>query len=167
MGPRTLVIRNPSHFLRFQSNDEAVGEETKSGNVPRRARTQIKRTATHRECARGKQFNEEFATSTNPPPPMRLRFYLQHGLIYTESMTADAPANNPIVSQDPDILGGVAVFAGTRVPFGTFIEYLEGGDSLDTFLADFPSVRRELAIEALEWLRQLATGDKGPRASAA
>ena len=79
-------------------------------------------------------------------------------------MTANVPANNAIVSQDPDILGGVTVFAGTRVPFGT---YLEGGDSLDTFLADFPSVRRELAIEALEWLRQLATSDKGPRASAA
>ena len=167
MVPRTLVIRNPSHFLGFQSNDDAVRGETKSGNVPRRARTQVKRTATNGECARGNQFTEEFATSTNPPPSMRLRFYLQYGLIYTESMTANVPANNEIVSQDLDILGGVTVFAGTRVPFGTFIEYLEGGDSLDTFLADFPSVRRELAIEALEWLRQLATSDKGPRASAA
>ena len=98
---------------------------------------------------------------------MGLKFHLQDSLIYTESMSANVPANNAIVSQDPDILGGVAVFAGTRVPFGTFIEYLEGGDSLDTFLADFPSVRRELAIAALEWLRQLATSDKGPRASAA
>ena len=167
MVPRTLVIRNPSHFLGFQANDEAVGGWQKLGNVLIRARTQVKRTATNGECARGNQFTEEFATSTNPPPSMRLRFYLQYGLIYTESMTANVPANNEIVSQDPDILGGVTVFAGTRVPFGTFIEYLEGGDSLDTFLADFPSVRRELAIEALEWLRQLATSDKGPRASAA
>jgi uncharacterized protein (DUF433 family) len=46
------------------------------------------------------------------------------------------------------------------------IEYLEGGDSLDTFLGDFPSVHREQAIQALEWLRQLATSGKDPRASA-
>ena len=97
---------------------------------------------------------------------MGLKFHLQHSLIYTESMSANVPANNAIVSQDPDILGGVAVFAGTRVPFGTFIEYLEGGDSLDTFLGDFPSVHREQAIQALEWLRQLATSGKDPRASA-
>jgi uncharacterized protein (DUF433 family) len=42
------------------------------------------------------------------------------------------------------------MFAGTRVPVQTLIDYLEGGDSLTTFLADFPSVTREHAIAALE-----------------
>ena len=91
---------------------------------------------------------------------------LSHSPIYTDGMPSSSSPNNAIVSQDPDILGGVAVFTGTRVPFETMIEYLEGGDSLDTFLGDFPSVHREQVIQALEWLRQLATSGKDPRASA-
>lgn len=59
-----------------------------------------------------------------------------------------------IVSRDPEILGGRAVFAGTRVPVETLIAYLEGGDTLDTFLDHFPSVSRELAISSLEVLRE-------------
>jgi uncharacterized protein (DUF433 family) len=48
-----------------------------------------------------------------------------------------------VVHTDPEILGGTPVFVGTRVPVQTFIEYLEGGYSLDGFLENFPSVRRE------------------------
>lgn len=54
---------------------------------------------------------------------------------------------------DPEVMGGTTVFVGTRVPFSTFIEYLEGGDSIDGFLTDFPSVTRDQAIAALEVLR--------------
>lgn len=71
------------------------------------------------------------------------------------------------VSEDPAVLGGATVFKGTRVPFNTFIEYLSGGESVDAFLADFPSVKREQAIAALELLRVLAQGGADPRASAA
>ena len=59
-----------------------------------------------------------------------------------------------IVSRDPEILGGRAVVAGTRVPVETLIAYLEGGDTLDTFLDNFPSVSREQAISSLEVLRE-------------
>jgi len=59
---------------------------------------------------------------------------------------------NAIV-KDPDILGGEPVFRGTRVPFKILIEYLEGGDTLDQFLEQYPSVSRELAIEAIEEAR--------------
>jgi uncharacterized protein (DUF433 family) len=59
---------------------------------------------------------------------------------------------NPIV-KDNDILGGEPVFRGTRVPFKILIEYLEGGDTLDDFLEEYPSVSRELAIGALEEAR--------------
>jgi len=54
------------------------------------------------------------------------------------------------VTVDPNILGGTPVFAGTRVPVRTLIEYLEAGEPLAEFLEDFPSVSRELAIGALE-----------------
>jgi len=47
---------------------------------------------------------------------------------------------------DPEILGGTPVFAGTRVPVRSLFDYLEGGESLEEFLRQFPSVRREQAI---------------------
>ena len=56
----------------------------------------------------------------------------------------------PLITTSPDRLGGTPVFAGTRVPVQTLVDYLEGGDSLDNFLADFPSVTREHAIAVLE-----------------
>lgn len=56
----------------------------------------------------------------------------------------------PLITTSPDRLGGTPVFAGTRVPVQTLVDYLEAGDSLDNFLADFPSVSREHAIAVLE-----------------
>ena len=58
-----------------------------------------------------------------------------------------------VVIKDKNILGGEPVFRGTRVPFKILIEYLEGGDTLDQFLEQYPSVSRELAIAALEEAR--------------
>jgi uncharacterized protein (DUF433 family) len=55
-----------------------------------------------------------------------------------------------IVSRSPDILGGTPVFAGTRVPIQTLIDYLEAGDSIDEFLKGFPTVTREQVIAFLE-----------------
>ena len=55
-----------------------------------------------------------------------------------------------VIHRDPDILSGLPVFKGTRVPFQTLLEYLEAGDSLDTFLLDFPTVTKEQAVLALE-----------------
>jgi uncharacterized protein (DUF433 family) len=56
----------------------------------------------------------------------------------------------PIVHRDPEILGGTAVFMGTRVPIKTMIDYLKAGDSLNEFLDHFPSVSRAQAISVLE-----------------
>jgi uncharacterized protein (DUF433 family) len=47
-------------------------------------------------------------------------------------------------------MGGTPVFCGTRVPVQTLLDYLEAGDSIDEFLAGFPSVTREQVIEFLE-----------------
>jgi len=57
------------------------------------------------------------------------------------------------IISDSNILGGEPVFRGTRVPFKILIEYLEGGETLDQFLEQYPSVSRELAIAAIEEAR--------------
>ncbi len=59
-----------------------------------------------------------------------------------------------IITVDPEILGGVPVFKGTRVPVKTFFEYLENDYSLEEFLECFPSVTRDLAREVLECSEQ-------------
>lgn len=56
-----------------------------------------------------------------------------------------------IVSQDPDVLSGTAVFVGTRVPVQNLIDHIKAGDSLDEFLVGFPSVRRDQAEAFLEF----------------
>ncbi|MGH6864693.1 MAG: DUF433 domain-containing protein [Methyloceanibacter sp.] len=63
---------------------------------------------------------------------------------------------------DPDIQGGVPVFVGTRVPLKNLFDYLEAGDSLDDFLASFPSVTREQAVAALELARKTIAPDARP-----
>ena len=55
-----------------------------------------------------------------------------------------------LISISADVLGGTPVFAGTRVPVQTFIEYIEGGHSIDDFLEGFPTVNRELLVDFLE-----------------
>jgi uncharacterized protein (DUF433 family) len=55
-----------------------------------------------------------------------------------------------IVHSDPDILGGTPVFVDTRVPIQSLFDYLEGGETLDEFLRQFPSVKRKQAVAALE-----------------
>ncbi|OQW60864.1 MAG: hypothetical protein BVN28_08345 [Nitrospira sp. ST-bin4] len=56
-----------------------------------------------------------------------------------------------VISSSPDVLGGATVFADTRVPVQTLIEYLEGGETIDDFLEGFPSVTRE---QVLTYLRR-------------
>ena len=55
-----------------------------------------------------------------------------------------------VVLVDPGIMSGTPCFTGTRVPARTLIDYMEGGDSLDDFLEDFPTVTRKQAIAFLE-----------------
>jgi uncharacterized protein (DUF433 family) len=57
------------------------------------------------------------------------------------------------IIRDPNILGGEPVFRETRVPFKILIEYLQGGETLEQFLEQYPSVSREVAIEAIEEAR--------------
>jgi len=60
------------------------------------------------------------------------------------------PIPDPLITTSPDRLSGTPVFAGTRVPVQTLLEYLEAGDSLDDFLEDFPAVSRDHAVAVLQ-----------------
>jgi uncharacterized protein (DUF433 family) len=55
-----------------------------------------------------------------------------------------------VIKIDPEIMSGAPCFAGARVPIQNLIDYLEGGDSIDEFLEDFPSLRRDQVISFLE-----------------
>jgi uncharacterized protein (DUF433 family) len=59
-----------------------------------------------------------------------------------------------VVHSDPETLGGTPVFVGTRVPVQSLFDYLEGGETLDEFLRQFPSVTRERAVGALDLARE-------------
>ncbi len=78
--------------------------------------------------------------------------------MYCRHHTAKETHN--VVEIRPDILGGIPVFRGTRVPIHNLIDSLEAGDSIDLFLYDFPSVAREQVLAFLEMTKErlLATG---------
>jgi len=64
-----------------------------------------------------------------------------------------------IISSSSDIMGGTPVFAGTRVPVQTFLDYLEGGESIDDFLEGFPTVTRKQVIAFLKEAKDKMVGD--------
>ena len=66
-----------------------------------------------------------------------------------------------VITRDPEVLSGAPVFRGTRVPFQTLLDYFEGGDTLDEFLDDFPTVTREAAVSALETAKALLVSQLG------
>ena len=67
-----------------------------------------------------------------------------------------------VVHSDSDILGGVPVFVGTRVPVRALIDYLGGGQPLSEFLEDFPSVTRNQAVAALQLAAESLVADARP-----
>jgi uncharacterized protein (DUF433 family) len=66
-----------------------------------------------------------------------------------------ATLSESVIVQDPGIHSGEPVFRGTRVPFQTLLDYLEGGETLDEFLEQYPGVSRQTAIAALEEAKAL------------
>jgi uncharacterized protein (DUF433 family) len=59
-----------------------------------------------------------------------------------------------VFHRDPEIMGGTPVFTGTRVPVQNLLDYIEGGESIDDFLAGFPTVKREQVIGFIEAARE-------------
>ncbi len=64
-----------------------------------------------------------------------------------------------LIEVDPEKMGGTPVFFGTRVPIQNFFDYLEGGEGLEVFLDDFPTVEREQALALLEMMREKVIGE--------
>ena len=64
-----------------------------------------------------------------------------------------------VINRNPNILGGTPVFSGTRVPVRILMEYLETGDNLDEFLAQYPAVSYEQAVQAIELATEKLTTD--------
>ena len=62
---------------------------------------------------------------------------------------------NKVINIDPEILSGTPVFNGTRVPIKNLFDYLETGETIETFLQDFESVSREQVLKVLELSEQL------------
>ena len=89
-------------------------------------------------------------TVCTPKPCNVEAFQTSHTLYWHQAMTD----KSRVVHSDPDILAGTPVFVGTRVPVQSLFDYIEGGDTLDEFLRQFPSVQREQAIAALELARE-------------
>ena len=67
---------------------------------------------------------------------------------------SDVFANKNVIEVDPEKMGGLPVFPGTRVPVKTMFDYLETGDSVERFLDHFPTVERSQAIAVLESFRK-------------
>ena len=63
------------------------------------------------------------------------------------------------VSISPDVMGGTPVFPGTRVPVQTLLDYIEGGDTIDSFLDGFPTVSRKQVVAFLEHAAKLAVDE--------
>ncbi|MCB2262680.1 MAG: DUF433 domain-containing protein [Candidatus Thiosymbion ectosymbiont of Robbea hypermnestra] len=72
-----------------------------------------------------------------------------------KSETIKATAIDGVITCSREFLSGTPVFKNTRVPVKNLIDYLEAGDSLNEFLNDFPSVKREQAIQALEAAKEM------------
>ena len=77
----------------------------------------------------------------------------------TEKVTSPETS---VVHSDPEIMSGTTVFVGTRVPFQTLLDYLQGGQPLSEFLEDFPTVSKEQAVAALEQAKEALLASARP-----
>ena len=68
---------------------------------------------------------------------------------------------DPLITISPEYLSGAPVFTGTRVPVRAMFDYLEAGDTLDTFLAQFPGVSREHAVAVIKLAAKAVTRGEG------
>lgn len=68
--------------------------------------------------------------------------------------------NYGALSIDPETMGGTPVFTGTRVPIQALFDYIETGETLDEFLENFPSVKKEYALQVLEMAKKTLTTEK-------
>lgn len=68
--------------------------------------------------------------------------------------------NYGAINIDPETMGGTPVFSGTRIPIQTLFDYMEGGDDLNEFLDDYPTISKDIAIQVLEMAKKSLTTEK-------
>lgn len=68
--------------------------------------------------------------------------------------------NYGAINIDKETMGGTPVFTGTRVPVQSLFDYIETGETLNEFLENFPSVKKEFAIEVLQMAEKSVTNEK-------
>lgn len=66
---------------------------------------------------------------------------------------------NNVIHTSPEILSGMPVFRGTRVPIKNLFDYIESGDTIENFVSDFPTVKKEQVIEVLELAEHMLTSN--------
>ncbi len=64
------------------------------------------------------------------------------------------------INIDPETMGGTPVFIGSRVPIQTLFDYIEGGDGLNEFLEDYPTIMKDLALEVIQMAKKSLTSEK-------
>jgi uncharacterized protein (DUF433 family) len=84
---------------------------------------------------------------------------LNLGVYYDPTWRVTMETLAGITHRDPEILSGAPVFVGTRVPVRSLFDYLEGGDTIQEFLHQFPSVRREQAVAVLDAAYETVVAD--------
>ncbi len=70
------------------------------------------------------------------------------------TLKSDMVVPKHLITRSDEVMSGAVVFAGTRVPVQTLLDYIEEGDTLDHFLEDFPTVSREHAVAVLEMAKE-------------
>lgn len=68
--------------------------------------------------------------------------------------------NYGAINIDPETMGGTPVFTGTRVPIQALFDYIETGETLDEFLENFPTVKKEYALQLLKMARETLTTER-------
>lgn len=95
-------------------------------------------------------------------PLRRARIGSEQGALHPEQQLGhEAMDRNDVYHSDPEIMSGTPVFTGTRVPVHTLVDHLASGISLDEFLEDFPTVRREQAVAFLALSEKALVGADG------
>lgn len=82
--------------------------------------------------------------------PAYAKMSVKRLLIKMVSLGYHCAMKEQIITSSPEVMGGTPVFAGTRVPVQTLVDYLKGGESIDEFLEGFPSVTKRQVIAFLE-----------------
>lgn len=95
----------------------------------------------------------DYCSRESPVDGEYTKHYSLYYLIFIDEPER-TPMKYPVITSSPEIMSGAPVFAGTRVPVQTFLDYIKAGESIEDFLEGFPTVQRQQIVEFLEEISQ-------------